>query len=239
MQTGPKRSSCKSHTLAPILCTEGNARLNGAVVVRVLEDSQNAFTFEVTFFNQHPQLISAASRKAPLHFHPYQEEYVKVLEGALCVQIQGKARTVQPEDGTIRIPPWANHNIYPPKDGKFEKTKVLLWADQTAETFKLDLIFFTNWYGIQDEILLEGKGVNLLQVMSTFDAGGSYLSLPSWIPFGQYIAMALGVILGRWVGGMIGIQPYYQKWTTDWNTACERMEKSYFQRRFAKKPKVD
>jgi mannose-6-phosphate isomerase-like protein (cupin superfamily) len=214
-------------------------RLNGAVVTRVLEHPQHAFAFEVTFFNKHPQLLAAASRKAPLHFHPYQEEYVEVLEGALCIQIEGDERTLLPEDGTICVRPWTNHRIYPPQNCEFESTKFLLWANQTTKTFKLDLVFFTNWYGIQDEVVLQGKGINLLQVMSTFDAGSSYLSLPRWIPFGQYIARALGVVLGRWLGGIMGIQPYHRKWTMDWNTACEKMEKSFFQRRFARRSKGD
>jgi hypothetical protein len=66
-----------------------------------------------------------------------------------------------------------------------------------------------------------------------FDAGGSYLSLPKWVPFGRTIARSLGIVLGRWVGGTLGYQPFFEKWTTDWDLACEKMDMSIFHRRFA------
>lgn len=125
-------------------------------MTRVLKHPQHASTFEVTFFNNYPQLIAAASRKAPLHFHPYQEEHLEVLE------VEGDERTLLPDDGTICVRPWTNHRVYPPQNCKFESTKFLLWADQTAETFTLDLIFLTHWYSIQGRVVLQGKGINLL-----------------------------------------------------------------------------
>lgn len=72
-----------------------------------------------------------------------------------------------------------------------------------------------------------------------FDAGGSYLSLPTWIPFSRTLARALGIVGGRWIGGMLGYSPYYEKWSTDWGLACERMGSSIFQRRFATRGKTD
>ncbi|KAK3935420.1 hypothetical protein QBC46DRAFT_271768, partial [Diplogelasinospora grovesii] len=67
------------------------------------------------------------------------------------------------------------------------------------------------------------------------------LSFPWWVPFGRSISLALGVGLGRWLGGLMGYQPFYRKWTTDWQLACDKMEQSIFQRRFAdrQKPKTD
>lgn len=73
-----------------------------------------------------------------------------------------------------------------------------------------------------------------LTLLQTFDAGGTYLSFPSWVPFGQSISQGLGVTVGRWAGGLLGFQPFYQKWTTDWQTACNKMNTSVCQRRFAK-----
>lgn len=34
------------------------------------------------------------------------------------------------------------------------------------ETFKLDILFFMNWYGYQEETVVVGKKVDILQVMS-------------------------------------------------------------------------
>jgi hypothetical protein len=74
--------------------------------------------------------------------------------------------------------------------------------------------------------------------MQTFDAGGTYVSFPWWVPFGQTVSQTLGVVVGRWVGGMLGYQPFYRKWTTDWELACQKMETSLFQRRFSDKKKA-
>jgi hypothetical protein len=71
-----------------------------------------------------------------------------------------------------------------------------------------------------------------------FDAGGTYLSLPWWIPFGRTVSIVLGTVLGRWIGsGLLGYQPFYRKWTSDWELACEKMGASVFQRRFADRTK--
>lgn len=36
---------------------------------------------------------------------------------------------------------------------------------------------------------------------SVFDAGDSYLSWPKWVPCRSLAARAMGVVVGRWVGG--------------------------------------
>jgi hypothetical protein len=66
-----------------------------------------------------------------------------------------------------------------------------------------------------------------------FDAGGSCLALPSFIPFNMAISRVMGVVIGRWLGGILGYQPYYKEWSTDWETARKRMQTSPIQRRFA------
>lgn len=72
-----------------------------------------------------------------------------------------------------------------------------------------------------------------------FDAGASYLSVPWWVPFGRSLSRAAGIVVGRWLGAMLGYQPYYRKWTTDWGLACEKMETSFFQRRFTDRAKME
>ena len=56
-----------------------------------------------------------------------------------------------------------------------------------------------------------------------WDSGDSYLSPPSWVPFGKTISKITAIVMGRWIGGLLGYQPYFQKWTSDWSLACERM----------------
>ena len=66
------------------------------------------------------------------------------------------------------------------------------------------------------------------------------MSFPWWVPFGQSISIALGVVVGRWIGsGLLGYQPFYRKWSSDWEMACKMMESNIFQRRFAVRTKDD
>lgn len=66
-----------------------------------------------------------------------------------------------------------------------------------------------------------------------FDAGDTYPSLPRWVPFRTTVGVILGVVLGRWIGGLLGYQPFFPEWTSDWQLACNRMERNWTQRRFA------
>lgn len=74
-----------------------------------------------------------------------------------------------------------------------------------------------------------------IQVLSMFDAGDSYLSPPAWTPgfLRHPLGWLLGVIIGRYIGGLLGYAPFHPEWTTDWDAACAKMEKCWTQRRFA------
>ncbi|KAI2643726.1 hypothetical protein GGS21DRAFT_497870 [Xylaria nigripes] len=219
----------------------------GGIVTRVIDHPHNrnrAFAYEVTFFLQHPRVAAVASKKPPLHFHPYQEEYIEVLHGQLAVEVEGVEHILRSTDGEFRLRPWSHHRLYSPvtevkaqfvaNDGlECEKTVFLLSGEDTDEMFRLDTVFFENWYAYQDRIVVQGEKINLIQVMSMFDAGGSYLALPRWIPFSNTIARGLGILIGRWIGGSLGYQPFFKKWTTDWELACRKMRLSTFHRRFA------
>lgn len=119
-----------------------------------------------------------AAQKPPLHFHPYQEEYVEVLEGRLAVEVEGVEYVLSPKDGEFGLRPWRNHRLYSPvtdveegvkgyDDGwNGEKTVFLLSGQDTDEMFRLDTVFFENWYAYQDLIVVKGEKIDLVQVMS-------------------------------------------------------------------------
>ncbi|ROV92179.1 hypothetical protein VMCG_09283 [Cytospora schulzeri] len=236
---------------APLNLSDSDGRLvitafEGAISVRILAPPKDrAFVFEVVFRLDHPRLVALASQKPPLHFHPSQEEYMEVLEGRLCVEVDGQTRVLTREDGELCVLPWSHHRLYPPQIDSSEtvtggqRTVFLLSGSEADQLFKLDLVFFENWYAYQDDVIVGGNRANLFQVLSMFDAGGSYLSFPPWVPFGKYLSIALGIFVGRWMGSVLGYQPFYREWTTagDWEAACHKMESSFFQRRFAKQRK--
>ncbi|KAI1486006.1 hypothetical protein F5X96DRAFT_277011 [Biscogniauxia mediterranea] len=232
----------------------------GGITVHVIthpRDPSRLFAYEVVFRLSHPRVAAVAARKPPLHFHPWQEEYIEVLEGRLAVEVDGAERVLGPADGEVCVRPWSHHRLYSPQakgekeksegegeregEGEGEKTRFLLSGQDPAPDtlFRLDTVFFENWYAYQDRIVVAGEKPDLVQVMSMFDAGGSYLSLPWWVPFGRTLSRAIGVVVGRWIGGLLGYQPFYRKWTNNWDLACRKMEMSIFQRRFADRAKIE
>jgi hypothetical protein len=223
-------------------------RFDGAIRVLRVNEPERAFYYDVTFFLDHPHLIKLASaEKPPMHFHPYQEEYIKVLDGTLGVEVERTEYKLRPEDGEFLIKPWANHRLYPiidsptgdatPGDGK--TTRFLLSGEKSHEAFQLDDVFFQNWYGYQDEVVMSGKQFDLIQIMNMFDAGGSYISMPTWIPFSRRLAQLTGIVVGRWLGALLGYQPFHQKWTSNWSLAADKMRTSIFLRRFVNRSKTD
>lgn len=153
----------------------------GGIVTRVIDhpyDSSRVFAYEVTFHLHHPRVVAVAAQKPPLHFHPYQEEYIEVLEGRLAVEVEGVEYVLSPKDGEFSLRPWSNHRLFSPvtdveegikgyDDGwDGEKTVFLLSGQDTDEMFRLDTVFFENWYAYQDLIVVEGEKIDLLQVMS-------------------------------------------------------------------------
>ncbi|KAK6204023.1 hypothetical protein LQW54_008596 [Pestalotiopsis sp. IQ-011] len=62
---------------------------DGAITVHRVKDSARSFYFDMTFNLDHPHLIKLASaEKPPMHFHPYQEEYIRVIDGTLGVDVE-------------------------------------------------------------------------------------------------------------------------------------------------------
>lgn len=152
----------------------------GGIVTRIIDhprDTSRVFAYEVTFYLRHPRVLAVAAQKPPLHFHPYQEEYIEVLEGRLAVEIEGVEHILAPSDGELEVRPWCNHRLYSPvtKQGEDEgmddgwdgeKTVFLLSGEDTDEMFRLDTVFFENWYAYQDLVVVKGEKIDLIQVMS-------------------------------------------------------------------------
>ncbi|KAK4235970.1 protein SchB [Achaetomium macrosporum] len=231
--------------------------LGGAMVTRVLREPPEAdaradssstrqFHFEVVIHPDHPRLRGLPKPSA--HFHPYQEEYFTVIEGALGIEIEGVERVVRPGDGEFVVRRGVNHRLCFPspsasadsaeEEQQQEPIRFYISAERTTNTSALDLIFFENWYAYQEQVVVYGKRLDMIQVLCTWDAGDSYVTLPWWVPFRSFVSRAMGVVVGRWLGGLLGYQPFYKCWTSDWELACSKMERSVFQRRFTDRAKT-
>ncbi|CAI6334212.1 unnamed protein product [Periconia digitata] len=220
---------------------------DGALTICWKRHPKRDFAFEATFQLDHPALAKFRSGKPPLHFHPHQEEYIKVTEGSLAVEFEGQEHVLTSEDGEFLVKPWAIHRLYtlPPsaqgEDSSTHGNRVSFQAsgERTEEMYKMDYLFFENWYGYQDEMIRDRKSISLIQTMSMFDAGGSYIVLPWWVPFRRRTSQILGILIGRCLGGLLGYRPFYRKWSTDWSLAQSKMRTSIFHWHFAGRDKLE
>lgn len=191
--------------------------------------------FHVKIQPNHPRLLdlAASGKKPPTHFHPRQWEYFKVETGSLTVEIDGVAHVFTSADGEYALEPGPHHCLYATPGQESYLVEFWLSATPSGVAGELDQAFFENWYGYQEDIMLRGVTPDPIQVLAMFDAGDSYLSPPAWIPFRHTVGKVLGVVVGRYIGGLLGYAPFYPEWTTDWAAACRKMESCWSQRKFA------
>ena len=62
------------------------------------------------------------------------------------------------------------------------------------------------------------------------DGGDAYTPAPAWVPFRRTVGYWTCVIVGRWIGGLLGYKPFFKEYTTDWDYAVAKMKGSFFQR---------
>ncbi|KAF2014434.1 hypothetical protein BU24DRAFT_481891 [Aaosphaeria arxii CBS 175.79] len=209
---------------------------DGAITFRNLPHPTRNFNLEVTFSDHHPHLLRLREHEPPPHFHYLQVEYFQVIEGSLYVDVGPNRVLLTHNDDELPVPPWVRNRTIPgPLSNDQQVTKFLLSgpAPKGKESRMLDYIFYENYYRYMDEMVSTGQAIDFIQILCMFDAGGSCIMLPWWVPCGMLVSRALGVVVGRWIGAILGYQPYYREWTTDWDTAARRMRSSLWQRRFA------
>ncbi|KAK4207584.1 putative 4-hydroxybenzoate polyprenyl transferase [Rhypophila decipiens] len=203
----------------PRLTDTAAIHLNGAVSARLVSHLERSFIIEATL-----DLHKGAAffgTKPPLHFH-VQEEYIEATQGKIVLEIDGVEKVLTPTHGRVTIPPYLHHRSFPaPLSAQGEGpdnhiVKFLLSGEKKSATqggggFEPNAVFFENWYKYQDEIVIHGGKVDLIQVLCTFDAGGTYVSFPWWVPMGKTVSIVLGIVVGRWIGsGLLGYQPLHR-----------------------------
>ncbi|KAF2795102.1 hypothetical protein K505DRAFT_407138 [Melanomma pulvis-pyrius CBS 109.77] len=177
----------------------------------------------------------------PMHFHQFQTEYFKVEYGICVVEINGVPQIVTPEDEEISCKAGNIHQFYIHPDSP-EKMTVLLSASDPGIDYQLDRVFFENWYGYWHDALLYRGGLDLIQTLQIHDAGDHYTPAPAWMPFRRFFGYWACVIIGRWIGGLLGYKPFFKEYTTDWDFAVAKMKGNFWTRRnvqdsyVAKKP---
>lgn len=138
----------------------------GAVTSRQVYHPNRSFALEVQLDLEKGRDIFV--HKPPTHFH-LQEEYIEAREGKLGLEIEGKELVLTSDDGAYTIPPFTNHRSYPlprSEQNGGNVVRFLLSGEKTAMSFELSPVFFENWYKYQDEILVTGASISLIQLFS-------------------------------------------------------------------------
>ncbi|GMG44172.1 unnamed protein product [Aspergillus oryzae var. brunneus] len=51
------------------------------------------------------------------------------------------------------------------------------------------------------------------------------------MPFRLFFGYWASVVIGRWLGGLLGYKPFFKEYTTDWEFAVNKMKSSFWTRR--------
>ncbi|KAM3511560.1 hypothetical protein MY11210_004778 [Beauveria gryllotalpidicola] len=196
---------------------------------------------------------SGAYRGPPPHFHLHQTERFKVVKGRVGIEVNETVKVLRPKDGVAICPAGNIHrfiiDVDPEhdQDGSDDEEEddgeivFMVNATDSGKDFVLDRIFLENWYGVRVDSFKYGTKIDFIQQCATFDGGDHYLpfpaTLPKWVPMSWSLAIRtfLGfwvtVIIGRYIGGLLGYQPFYREYTTDWELAVAKMQGTWFYRR--------
>lgn len=101
----------------------------------------------------------------PAHLHRFQTEYFRVESGIMGICIDGKHMKFTPADGEFTVRAGIIHQFYIHPDSP-EAMTIYISASDSGKDRELDRVFFENWYGYWHDALLQGKGLNLLQVLA-------------------------------------------------------------------------
>lgn len=186
-----------------------------------------------------------------MHFHQFQTEYFRVENGVLGIEVDGVLRRITPEDGEISVKAGSVHRFFIHPDSP-ESMTVYLSASDSGNDYQLDRVFFENWYGYWHDALLHDGGIDWIQFLAVCyamlaffflersdpynkleqiqDGGDAYTPAPAWVPFRRQVGYWTCVIIGRWIGGLLGYKPFFREYTTDWDYAVAKMKGSFFQR---------
>ncbi|RAH64729.1 uncharacterized protein BO66DRAFT_463755 [Aspergillus aculeatinus CBS 121060] len=177
------------------------------------------------------KLINSPDRPKgpPPHFHQFQTEYFRVESGVMGINVDGQVKRVTAADGEVSVKAGSVHNFFIHPDSE-ESMTVYLSASDSGMDYQLDRIFFENWYGYWHDALLHDGGLDWIQFLAIQDGGDAYTPAPAWVPFRRQVGYWTCVVVGRWIGGLLGYKPFFREYTTDWDFAVAKMKGSFFQR---------
>jgi len=167
----------------------------------------------------------------PKHLHWYQEEHFTVTQGTFIFTLNGKDIKISATDPNPRtsIAPGDPHTFVP--DPSFKGPCVIEISAEmspraSSETSAgIDERFFRNLYSYLEDCSRQNTSPSLPQLLLFLDSAEVSLAWdvgPTWLM--QYMSYALGVVVGRWIGGdLLGYEASYPEY---YNPALNETKKS-------------
>lgn len=96
-----------------------------------------------------------------------QDEYLQVVEGQAILEYGGREILLSKDSQPLTIRAWENHRTYPVIGQEGGRVRFLLSADKIPQkAFKLNTLFFENWYRYQEDVLVNNGTFDLVQILS-------------------------------------------------------------------------
>lgn len=193
----------------------------------MIQHPSRSFALEITL-----DLVKGAEffgHKPPIHFH-VQEEYIESIQGKMGLELDGKEHVLSAGDGPMSIKPYVNHRSYPlslaQQDNGETVVKFLLSGEKTDSIFELNPVFFENWYKYQDDVVVNGAKISLIQLFSVSHLSSFYphkMGQRILAYYRKYRHSMPGVHMCHFHGGCLLVRPSRRHWASWWedgSVAC-------------------
>ncbi|SMR50978.1 unnamed protein product [Zymoseptoria tritici ST99CH_1E4] len=149
----------------------------------------------------------------PPHWHWYQDEYFHIKEGRYIFTLEGITTTLSATSPQpIHIPARARHTF---KVDPTHSGPCTIEISTTISPRGADDRFFRNIYSYLDDCYVQNLSPSLPQLLLMLDAAEISMAFPGpgWIA--RPASWVFGVLVGRWLGGLLGCRASYEEYWSE------------------------
>jgi len=147
----------------------------------------------------------------PYHWHWCQNESFHITQGRFIFTLEGKDTIKSPADGVVQVPAGARHTFR--VDPTCEEECVIEISAEPEEQSGISERFFRNLYSYLDDCEKQNVAPSLPQLLLFLDSAEVSLAFPGPQILVHWASYALGVVVGRWIGGyVLGYKASYEEY---------------------------
>lgn len=160
----------------------------------------------------------------PYHWHWRQDEYFRIRRGRYIFTVEGVETTYTRDDTAaqpIHVPPRQHHTFRLDPSSEDEQGEIEISAAPADDG--LSERFFRNLYSYLHDCHTQDVGPSLPQLLLFLDDAEVSLALPGPRWLANPASWALGVVVGRWFGGlMLGYKASYPEYYEEVEESVEK-----------------